>query len=143
MTAAPKSELEVLQESQGLNIDNYTVKAWTLRQLIEVSPILQGIAHDLQRQGVTLEQLWALFAQEGEGQSWGSALSLVQTLLPSLPRLLSISLNVAEAEVESLEAGETVILAIRVIKANLENLSRFFGQMVTEIQGISKTVSTP
>ena len=79
-------------------ISGFTVKPWTIKQLILVMPILDALVQEFKTQGVTLDNLGEMF----ESQGLAAAKDIIQTILPRLPEFLAITLRIDREQPRSL-----------------------------------------
>ena len=71
------------------NLDGYTVKPWTIKQLLQVMPILDRLAEELGKKEISFESLDRLVEEHGVLV----LKDLLQAALPQLPDFLAISLK--------------------------------------------------
>jgi len=90
-------------------VDEFTVKPWTIKQLILVMPILDALVQELKTQGVTLDNLGEMF----ESQGLAAAKDIIQTILPRLPEFLAITLRIDREQAEELDLGLGMQLAVK------------------------------
>jgi hypothetical protein len=100
----------------------YRVKPWTLKQLIQVMPILDRLAGELQKKNISLESLDRLIEEHGVLV----LKDLLQAALPELPDFLAISLRQEKAEMEELDLGQAMQIGVKVLALNVEHLKNAF-----------------
>lgn len=100
----------------------YRIKPWTLKQLIQVMPILDHLAGELRAQNISLEGLERLLEQRGIMV----LLTLLQAALPQLPDFLAISLRAERAEMEELDLGQAMQIAAKILALNVAHLKNAF-----------------
>lgn len=149
---AKSDAAEIVPLLDGDKFQGYTIKEWTLKQLVLISPILELMIGELERRGVTWEEFFALFdnaaakaakkSGNGDAQAQGLTISggfrIFNGILPYLPNFLAISLGREVQEIEDLGAPETIVLVIKVVSANIQHLSGFFGDLNRELASLGK-----
>lgn len=100
----------------------YRVKPWTLKQLIQVMPILDRLAGELKGKNISLESLDRLIEEHGVLV----LKDLLQAALPELPDFLAISLRQEKAEMEELDLGQAMQIGVKVLALNVEHLKNAF-----------------
>lgn len=100
----------------------YRVKPWTLKQLIQVMPILDRLAGDLKEKNISWENLDRLIEEHGVLV----LKDLLQAVLPALPEFLAISLRKDKEEMEELDLGRAMQIGVKVLALNIEHLKNDF-----------------
>lgn len=100
----------------------YRVKPWTLKQLIQVMPILDRLAGELQKKNISLEGLDRLIEEHGVLV----LKDLLQAGLPELPDFLAISLRQEKAEMEELDLGQAMQIGVKILALNVDHLKNAF-----------------
>ncbi|MBW1992660.1 MAG: hypothetical protein JRI59_11250 [Deltaproteobacteria bacterium] len=113
-------------------LEGYSVKPWTIKQLMQVTPILKGLGEKLKGMGVTLDNFSDLLAEQGLQGLAG----LVDLILPQLPEFLSISLRIPKEEAEEMDLGLALALAVRVLALNIEHLKNSFGLITGQMNAL-------
>lgn len=134
---SPKNELDELQvifsaEQITVGEDTYVVKPWTLGQMVLVWPILTDCFKDVELKEATSEAIFNLLMERPQ--------EIVNVLLPSLPKLLSISFNIPEEKANALDIGVASILALKMIGKNVSHLKNFFALAMKETMETVKVV---
>jgi hypothetical protein len=109
-------------------IGGYLVKPWTVKQVIQVMPILDKLADELNRKNITFEGLDRLIEEQGVMV----LKDLLQAALPQLPEFLAISLRRKAEEMEELELGEALHLGVKVLALNVDHLKNAFNLVMGE-----------
>jgi len=104
------------------NLDGYTVKPWTIKQLLQVMPILDRLAEELGKKEISFESLDRLVEEHGVLV----LKDLLQAALPQLPDFLAISLKKEKAEMEELDLGQAMKIGVKVLALNVEHLKNAF-----------------
>ena len=104
------------------NLDGYTVKPWTIKQLLQVMPILDRLAEELGKKEISFESLDRLVEEHGVLV----LKDLLQVALPQLPDFLAISLKRDKAEMEELDLGQAMQIGVKVLALNVEHLKNAF-----------------
>ena len=104
------------------NLDGYTVKPWTIKQLLQVMPILDRLAEELGKKEISFESLDRLVEEHGVLV----LKDLLQAALPQLPDFLAISLKKEKAEMEELDLGRAMHIGVKVLALNVEHLKNAF-----------------
>jgi len=110
-------------------VNGFTVKPWTIKQLLLVMPILDALVQELKVKGVTLDNLAELF----EGQGLAAVKDIIQTVLPQLPEFLAITLRIDREEAEELDLGLGMQLAVKVLRMNVDHLKNAFGLIMSQV----------
>jgi hypothetical protein len=110
------------------NLDGYTVKPWTIKQLLQVMPILDKLAEDLGKKEISFESLDRLVEVHGVLV----LKDLLQAALPHLPDFLAISLKKDKAEMEELDLGQAMQIGVKVLALNVEHLKNAFNLVLGE-----------
>lgn len=121
------------------SIAGYSIKPWTIKQLLLVMPILDTLIKELKDQGVTLDNLGEIF----EGQGLGAVKDIIQTILPQFPEFLAITLRIDRGEAEELDLGLALHLAVQVLAMNLEHLKNAFGLIMDQVGTLVRPAATP
>jgi hypothetical protein len=100
----------------------YRVKPWTIKQLLQVMPILDRLAEELGKKKISFESLDRLVEEHGVLV----LKDLLQAALPQLPDFLAISLKRDKAEMEELELGQVMKIGVKVLALNVEHLKNAF-----------------
>jgi len=100
----------------------YRVKPWTLKQLIQVMPILDRLAGELQAKNISFEGLDRLIEEHGVLV----LKDLLQAALPELPDFLAISLRQEKAEMEELDLGQAMQIGVKILALNVDHLKNAF-----------------
>jgi hypothetical protein len=104
------------------NLDGYTVKPWTIKQLLQVMPILDRLAEELGKKEISFESLDRLVEEHGVLV----LKDLLQAALPQLPDFLAISLKKDKVEMEELDLGQAMQIGVKVLALNVEHLKNAF-----------------
>jgi hypothetical protein len=110
------------------NLDGYTVKPWTIKQLLQVMPILDRLAEELGKKEISFESLDRLVEEHGVLV----LKDLLQAALPQLPDFLAISLKKEKAEMEELDLGQAMKIGVKVLALNVEHLKNAFNLVLGE-----------
>ena len=110
------------------NLDGYTIKPWTIKQLLQVMPILDKLAEELGKKEITFESLDRLVEEHGVLV----LKDLLQAALPHLPDFLAISLKKDKAEMEELDLGRAMHIGVKVLALNVEHLKNAFNLVLGE-----------
>lgn len=111
------------------SLNGYTVKPWTIKQLLQVTPILKDLAAKLGDMGVTLDNLGETVASQGVQALAG----LIDLILPQLPEFLAASLRIPREEAEELDLGLALNLAVKVLALNVEHLKNSFSLITGQV----------
>jgi len=110
------------------NLDGYTIKPWTIKQLLQVMPILDRLAEELGKKEISFESLDRLVEEHGVLV----LKDLLQAALPQLPDFLAISLKKDKAEMEELDLGQAMKIGVKVLALNVEHLKNAFNLVLGE-----------
>lgn len=111
------------------SLNGYTVKPWTIKQLLQVTPILKDLAGKLGDMGVSLDNLRETVASQGVQALAG----LIDLILPQLPEFLAASLRIPREEAEELDLGLALNLAVKVLALNVEHLKNSFSLITGQV----------
>ena len=111
------------------NLDGYTIKPWTIKQLLQVTPILKEIGEKLAEVGVTWETLSDMLASQGVAGLAG----LVDIILPHLPTFLAVSLRISLEEAGEIDLGLSLVLVVKVLSLNIEHLKNSLSLVMGEM----------
>jgi hypothetical protein len=110
-------------------LEGYTVKPWTIKQLLQATPILKDLAKKLGEMGITLDNFGDMVASQGVQGLAG----LIDLILPRLPEFLAISLRVPKEEAEEMDLGLALRLAVKVLALNVEHLKNSFNLITGQV----------
>ncbi|MFZ5451613.1 MAG: hypothetical protein ACOZF2_07055 [Thermodesulfobacteriota bacterium] len=116
------------------NLDGYTVKPWTIKQLLQVMPILDRLAEELGEKEISFESLDRLVEEHGVLV----LKDLLQAALPQLPDFLAISLKKEKAEMEELDLGQALHIGVKVLALNVEHLKNAFNLVLGQAGTLAK-----
>jgi hypothetical protein len=119
-------------------VEGFTVKPWTIKQLLQVMPILNGLAEKLKGMGVTLDN----FGDLVETQGLAGIAGLADLILPHLPEFLAASLRISRDEAEDLDVGLALALAVKVLALNMEHLKNAFSLIVGQTAPLIRQEAT-
>ena len=111
------------------NLDGYTIKPWTIKQLLQVTPILKDVGEKLAEVGVTLETLSDMVVSQGVAGLAG----LVDIILPHLPTFLAASLRISLEEAGEIDLGLSLVLVVKVLSLNIEHLKNSLSLVMREM----------
>jgi len=116
------------------NLDGYIVKPWTIKQLLQVMPILDRLAEELGKKEISFESLDRLVEEHGVLV----LKDLLQAALPQLPDFLAISLKKDKAEMEELDLGQAMQIGVKVLALNVEHLKNAFNLVLGEAGSLTR-----
>ncbi len=129
----------VLLERAEEVLPGWTVRPWTVDQLLRLSPHLEALAKELEARGVAWEQLEAALEQPPAlSQVFGG----LGVFLPLLAPVAAISCGKAAEEFGALELGDAWRVLLRIAAVNVHHLSAFFGQAVLEAAALLAAART-
>jgi hypothetical protein len=120
-------------------VNGFSVKPWTIKQLLLVMPILDALVQELKNQGVTLDNLGEMF----EHQGLAAAKDIIQTILPRLPEFLSVTLRIELPQAEEIDLGLGLQLAVKVLRMNVDHLKNAFGLIMSQVGVLIGPEATP
>jgi hypothetical protein len=120
-------------------VNGFTVKPWTIKQLLLVMPILDALVQEFTNRGVTLDNLGELF----EGQGLGATKDIIQVILPRLPEFLAITLRMDREQAEELDLGLGMQLTVKVLRMNVDHLKNAFGLIMSQMGVLIGPEATP
>jgi hypothetical protein len=119
-------------------LDGYTIKPWTIKQLLQVTPILKDLAQKLGDLGVTLDNFGDTVASQGVQGLAG----LVDLILPQIPEFLAASLRISREEAEEMDLGLALNLAVKVLALNVEHLKNSFSLITGQVAPLIRPEAT-
>ncbi|MBM4286897.1 MAG: hypothetical protein FJ135_01895 [Deltaproteobacteria bacterium] len=119
------------------DLEGYTVKPWTVKQLIQVTPVLKDLAEKLGEMGITLDNWDAVASQGLQGLA-----GLIEMILPHLPQFLAASLRLPLTEAEELDLGLALKLAVRVLALNVDHLKNSFSLIRGQVTPLIRPEAT-
>jgi len=111
------SEITTLIDEQ--DIGGYKVRPWGIVQLAKLSPVFERVTGKLKSEGITFKDL-----TDKEGMKLDS---LIFILLPEVPSIFSITLNLTEEEVGKIPPQLTIAMLMTMLMQNMETLKNSFG----------------
>lgn len=135
------NEIKALISQAGEDFLGFNVKPWTLEQLINIAPFIQMLVQDLQTRNISLDSLEGIFKDSDDPNDidLSAGVGLIQSILPHLPQFISISIGVPVEEVKSFDGVQAITLGLKVISTNMENVVRFFDQLMGEAKKLKRT----
>lgn len=119
-------------------IEGYKLKPWTIKQLLQVMPILKGLVEKLKGMGVTLDN----FGDLVEAQGLMGIAEVVNLILPQLPEFLAVSLRISKEEAEDIDIGLALNLAVKVLVLNMEHLKNSFSLIMGQTMSLIRPEAT-
>ena len=125
---AKKKKKEVPEEAilfPEIEVDGIKVKPWSLGQLADLAPTLDGVFATLEKLDVNLDNL-----------TFSSLMKLQFSITPYLPKILSVTLSISEEEVREFDIGKTTRILGAIWTQNQENLGNalsLFGATLPEL----------
>ena len=118
-----KAEEEGMAIFGEAKIDGFTIKPWTLKQVIQLTSILRMMVKNLQDKGVDFTDLGREVTPE-------FLADLLEGIAPVLPDLIAVTLrfqNVTEAE--EMEWGKAIAIGTQIFVLNWNHIKNFLGQI--------------
>ncbi|MBW1953629.1 MAG: hypothetical protein JRI66_11200 [Deltaproteobacteria bacterium] len=115
-------------------VEGFVIKPWTIKQLMQVMPIINGVAEHLKQKGIVLEN----FAQELENQGLAGLTGLANIIIPHLPQFLATSLRIKPEEAEEIEMGKAIRLVVKVLALNMEHLKNSFSLVTGQMTPLTR-----
>ena len=104
-------------------IDGFTIKPWTLKQVIQLTSVLKMMVKDLQANGINFSDLDKEVTPE-------LIVGLLEGIAPVLPILISVSLRFDKVEeAEEMEWGKAVEIGTKIFVLNWNHIKNFLGQI--------------
>ena len=123
-----KGDLEVIFSEDKVTTNNkeYSIKPWTLKQLMVAYPLLSTAFKDFSfPEGKNVTDIPELIFDDPQ--------MFLGTLLPIIVPFLAISLNVEESDVETFEMGPATIILLKVLSKNVSHLKNFLSHAMKEL----------
>ena len=142
----PKDDLTVIfsEDEVGLGSKKYTIKPWTLKQLIGIWPLLTVLVDAIKASmpdkgaSLTIETIVTLLTEDPQ--------TIIQILLPHLPKFFSLSIaGLSEDEAGDIDVGQATVVLLKIISKNTSHLKNSLSLVVSEmaaIVGAMKDVDT-
>lgn len=102
-------------------VDGYEIKEWSIKQFSSLYPVLKSVVISLQEQGLTFDN--------AENFLEKNYMVIVDSCVPVLPELLTVSLNLTEKQIEEMPATKGSMLGLAVLQKNTEHLVSFLAQI--------------
>jgi len=96
-------------------IGGHVIRPWTLAQVIELTDDIEDTAKTLVKAGLSMDK----FQKD--------PMSLVKVIAPRLPRYIGVTLGIPEDEAGSLPVGDATLIALTIVRQNLNHLKNLFG----------------
>lgn len=115
------------------SVAGYTVKPWTLAQVIALTEEIEAVAQDLGEKGATLDG----FAEK--------PMETVKMVAPHLPKFLAVTLGIPVEEAGEMPAGDAVLVALTIVRQNINHIRNLFGpasEMLATLAGMMGAVTT-
>lgn len=112
----------------------YLIKPWTLRQLTKAWPLLL-VAFDKFKlpEGVDISNLGSLLLEKPK--------EFLDSIMPYLEDLLSISLKIDKEEAGEIEVGLASILILKVLSKNMTHLKNFLSLTMKEAVNMAEALT--
>jgi hypothetical protein len=120
------------------NLDGYAIKPWTIKQLLQVTPILKDLAQKMGDLGVTLDN----FGDTVTSQGVQGLAGLIDLILPQIPEFLAVSLRLSQEEAEEMDLGLALNLAVKVLALNVEHLKNSFSLITGQVAPLIRPEAT-
>jgi hypothetical protein len=140
------TELAIIfsEESVQVGAATYTVKPWTLDQMVALWPLMNLIAETL-KDKIGAEKFYAYF---DTSMSTGLMTMLkenyadvISVLLPSIGLFLSKCLGITEDEAKNMELTSAIALFMKAIVKNIEHLKNSLGPLMDEVVNMAGAVT--
>jgi hypothetical protein len=100
-------------------IAGYTVRPWTLGQLVKLAPVFERVAVNFAARGLSLSAIGTALET--------SPMNVLTPLLPEIATVLSITLGKPIEEMEGLRADTVISVILVIVKQNVEYLKNSLG----------------
>ena len=122
-----KDEIQVIFSEEQYK--GFTIKPWTLKQVILIWPLVSRVIGKLKEAGVDVSDLGSLFTSNIQ--------VIFDHVLEDVPQFLALSLNIDVEAAMEINVSEVTILTIKIIAKNVAHLKNSLTQVVTEMAGIA------
>lgn len=102
-------------------IEGYEIKEWNIKQFALLYPYLKEVMATLVKQGMSLDN--------AEEYLQNNYVDIADAIIPILPELLRISLNLDAEEVEKIPVTTGTILCFAILEKNMEHAKSFLAQV--------------
>lgn len=122
-----KGGKEKIQEAMAIfgevKIEGYTVKPWTLKQVIQLTSFLKIMVKNLQENGIDFTNLETQVTPE-------FIVGLLEGVAPVLPELIAVSLRLESvSEAEEMDWGKAITIGTQIFVLNWNHIKNFLGQI--------------
>ena len=122
--APEKSEVEVLFPDE--KIGEYTIRPWTLKQVIALTPLLGSILTVLKERGVDVGKFADSDTKfEDLEITAETVITYVQDLAPFVPKINAVTVNTDEASAENMEWGLGVAIFVKTLVQNWTHIKNY------------------
>ena len=119
-----------------VKVEGFTVKPWTLKQVIQLTSVLKGMVKNLQDNGIDFSDMEREVNPE-------LIVGLLEGIAPVLPELIAVTLRFESiAEAEDMEWGKAVAIGTQIFTLNWNHIKNFLGQIWSGVETL-KTADQP
>jgi len=113
-----------------IKIEGFTVKPWTLKQVIQLTTVLKAMVKNLQDNGID-------FTDMDKEVNPEIIVGLLEGVAPALPELIAVSLRLESvAEAEDMEWGKAVAIGTQIFVLNWNHIKNFLGQIWSGVENL-------
>lgn len=143
MTEPQKDDISIIFSEDRVTVGDKTwsIKPWTLKQLMAVWPLLTVLQDALQRtvglegaKRIDLSDILTLLQENPE--------KLIQILLPYLSKFFSMSIkDMTEEEAEDLDVGSVSMILLKILSKNIAHIKNSLSLVVGEMTTLTKAMT--
>jgi hypothetical protein len=132
----PVSEMAALFAEE--RVGKFTVKPWTIRQLVTLSPILTSILEGFRNKGIDLSGVDIESIDLGKSitveQMTGYIVDGLDIIGPAIPELISLSVGIGVQEAGELEWGEALAVTSKILSLNWDHVKNWWGLILGKLK---------
>ena len=143
MTEPQKDDISIIFSEDRVQVEDkeYSIKPWTLKQLMAIWPLLSVLLGSLQAQA-GLEGTKALGIEELLTLLQDRPQEIIHTLLPHVPKFFNLSIkDISEEEAGELDVGTATVILIKIIGKNISHIKNSLSLVVGEVAALTKAMT--
>jgi hypothetical protein len=127
MDELKQTEAEVVLGEQ--QVGAYTVRPWTIGKLAKLSPAIERLTAEFGRRGI-----------KGFAEFEKNFQQIIFSVLPELPNIFSVTLDIDLEKAEAIAMDESAALAIAIVRQNLLYLKNSLSPALALLAGLTEAV---
>jgi len=145
MTEPQKDDISIIFSEDRVNVGDkeYSIKPWTLKQLIGIWPLLSVLTASLQAK-MGLEGSKAITANELLTLLQTDPQKIIEFLLPYIPKFFSLSIkDMSEEDALEIDAGVCSVILLKILSKNIAHLKNSLSLVVGEMATLTGAMTQP